>query len=105
MGIGAGLYMCDVVKKFTFAISSPDEFLYRACQPISAQQIELHACAVPHALTRCGNRRISSCANVSTQPLIAGTTTSADSRVGSIAAAAASVAHTHRSVRRVTELM
>jgi len=28
MGIGAGLYMCDVVvKKFTFAISSPDEFL------------------------------------------------------------------------------
>ena len=29
MGIGAGLYMCDVVvKKFTFAISSPDEFLY-----------------------------------------------------------------------------
>jgi len=28
MGVGAGLYMCDVVKKFTFAISSPDEFLY-----------------------------------------------------------------------------
>jgi len=28
MGIGAGLYMCDVVvKKFTFAISSLDEFL------------------------------------------------------------------------------
>ena len=28
MGIGAGLYMYDVVvKKFTFAISSPDEFL------------------------------------------------------------------------------
>jgi len=27
MGIGAGLYMCDVVKKSTFAISSPDEFL------------------------------------------------------------------------------
>jgi len=28
MGIGAGLYMCDVVvKKFTFAISSADEFL------------------------------------------------------------------------------
>ena len=27
MGVGAGLYMCDVVKKFTFAISSPDEFL------------------------------------------------------------------------------
>ena len=30
MGVGAGLlYMYDdVVKKFTFALSSPDEFLY-----------------------------------------------------------------------------
>jgi len=29
MGVGAGLYMYDVVvKKFPFAISSPDEFLY-----------------------------------------------------------------------------
>jgi len=29
MGIGAGLYMYDVVvEKFTFAISSPDEFLF-----------------------------------------------------------------------------
>jgi len=27
MGVGAGLYMCDLVKKFKFAISSPDEFL------------------------------------------------------------------------------
>jgi len=28
MGVGAGLYMYDVVvKKFTFAISSPDDFL------------------------------------------------------------------------------
>ena len=27
MGVGAGLYMYDVVKKFTFAISSPGEFL------------------------------------------------------------------------------
>jgi len=28
MGAGAGLYMYDVVvKKFTFAISSPDRFL------------------------------------------------------------------------------
>jgi len=27
MGVGAGLYMCDLLKKFTFAISSPDEFL------------------------------------------------------------------------------
>jgi len=28
MGVGTGLYMCDVVKKCTFAISSPDEFLF-----------------------------------------------------------------------------
>jgi len=28
MGVGADLYMCDVVKKFTFAISSHDEFLF-----------------------------------------------------------------------------
>ena len=28
MGVGAGLYIYDVVvKKFTFAISSPDEYL------------------------------------------------------------------------------
>jgi len=27
MGVGAGLYMYVVVQKFTFAISSPDEFL------------------------------------------------------------------------------
>jgi len=32
MGIGAGLYMCDVVKKFTLAISSPDEFLFFSFQ-------------------------------------------------------------------------
>ena len=31
MGVGGGLYMYDVVlKKFTFAISSPDEFLLNA---------------------------------------------------------------------------
>jgi len=30
MGVGAGLYTYDVVvKKFTFAVSSPDEFLYK----------------------------------------------------------------------------
>jgi len=30
MGVGAGLYMyVVVVQKFTFAISSPDEFLLR----------------------------------------------------------------------------
>jgi len=27
MGVGDGLYMYDVVKQFTFAISSPNEFL------------------------------------------------------------------------------
>jgi len=30
MGVGAGLYMYNVVvEKFTFAISSPDEFVYK----------------------------------------------------------------------------
>jgi len=29
MGVGAGLYMYDVViEKFTFTISAPDEFLF-----------------------------------------------------------------------------
>jgi len=29
MGVGAGVYVYDVVaKEFTFAISSPDEFLF-----------------------------------------------------------------------------
>jgi len=35
MGVGAGLYMyvvtVVVVKKFTFAVSSPDEFLVVCC--------------------------------------------------------------------------
>jgi len=29
MGVGAGLYMYDVVIEFTFAVSSPDEFLFK----------------------------------------------------------------------------
>jgi len=34
MGIGADHYMYDVVvKKFTFAISSPDEFLFEHVKP------------------------------------------------------------------------
>jgi len=35
MGVGAGLYIYDVDrrKKLTFAISSPDEFLYMTCNP------------------------------------------------------------------------
>ena len=41
MGVGAGLYMYDVVvKKLMFAISSPDEFLFikriRNVSPIAA---------------------------------------------------------------------
>jgi len=37
MGVGAGLYMCDVVvEKFTFAISSPDEFLLHQSQELSS---------------------------------------------------------------------
>jgi len=36
MGVGAGLYMYDVVvKKFTFAISSPHEFLFKLQQNLS----------------------------------------------------------------------
>jgi len=36
MGVGAGLYMFNVVaKKFTFAISSPDEFLCKRSPKIS----------------------------------------------------------------------
>jgi len=35
MGVGAGLYMYDVVvKKFTFAISFPDEFLLDLATPL-----------------------------------------------------------------------
>jgi len=37
MDIGAGLYMYDVV--FTFAISSPDEFLFRIRSSRSEQQL------------------------------------------------------------------
>jgi len=33
MGVGAGLYMyVVVVQKFTFAVSSPDEFLFDKCK-------------------------------------------------------------------------
>ena len=36
MGVGAGLYMyVVVVQKFTFAISSPDEFLYTSVVSLS----------------------------------------------------------------------
>ena len=36
MGVGAGLYVyVVVVQKFTFAISSPDEFLLKICNSLS----------------------------------------------------------------------
>jgi len=28
MGVGAGLCMYEIILKFTFAVSSPDEFLF-----------------------------------------------------------------------------
>jgi len=38
MGVGAGVYMYDVVVgKFTFAISSPDEFLFSFVCEISRE--------------------------------------------------------------------
>jgi len=40
VGVGAGLYMYDVVvKKFTFAISSPDEFLFDLAYNISQYSV------------------------------------------------------------------
>ena len=49
MGVGAGLYMCDVVKKFTFAISSPDEFLlpFESIQTHSLQACILRTRTLP----------------------------------------------------------
>jgi len=47
MGVGVGLYMYDVVvKKFTFAISSPDEFLYKRSPqnvpPLTCYNFDIH---------------------------------------------------------------
>ena len=40
MGVGAGLYMyVVVVQKFTFAISSPDEFLFSKFNPATIHHI------------------------------------------------------------------
>jgi len=42
MGVGAGLYMYDiVVKKFTFAILFPDELLYLFVVH-SSEEFEIH---------------------------------------------------------------
>jgi len=39
VGVGAGLYMyVVVVQKFTFAVSSPDEFLYVFISSITQNQ-------------------------------------------------------------------
>ena len=49
MGMGAGLYMYNViVKKFTFAISSPDEFL------CIIPCLKLGGCIVWNAQRPCG---------------------------------------------------
>ena len=40
MGVGAGLYIYDViVEKFTFAISSPDEFLFSTYRHLIARRL------------------------------------------------------------------
>jgi len=45
MDVGAGLYMYDVVaKKFTFAISSPDEFLYKRSPKAAFEQGQFSLC-------------------------------------------------------------
>ena len=54
MGVGAGLYMYDiVVKKFTLAISSPDEFLVE----LFRSQINSHTeTAVKTVPVTCGGK-------------------------------------------------
>jgi len=45
MGVGAGLYMyVVVVQKFTFAISSPDEFLFSQGTSLVARGLNLVHC-------------------------------------------------------------
>jgi len=48
MGVGAGLYMyVVVVQKFTFAISSPDEFLFPIVDTcLSCEDIAWQSCAM-----------------------------------------------------------
>jgi len=51
MGIGAGLYMYDVfVKTFTFAVSSPGEFLFFLNNPRHFKPILSHYEFVHHKL-------------------------------------------------------
>jgi len=45
MGVGADLYMYNVVvKKFTFAISSPDEFLVTVAMACRSLQQVVNGC-------------------------------------------------------------
>jgi len=54
MGVDAGLYMYDVVvKKFTFPISSPDEFLLRLSSVIVSLGLLLHHCFLCYDLSLC----------------------------------------------------
>ena len=46
MGVCAGLYVYDVVKKFTFAILSPDEFLFLHCDTQQLEGFKLNVCSV-----------------------------------------------------------
>jgi len=57
MGVGAGLYMYDVVvEKFTFAISSPDEFLFYLgmLNSFLATVRRIHRSAIPRRALACG---------------------------------------------------
>jgi len=57
MGVGAGLYMYDVVvEKFTFAISSPDEFLFYLgmLNSFLATVHRIHGAAIPRRALACG---------------------------------------------------
>ena len=49
MGVGAGLYMyVVVVQKFTFAISSPDEFLLLQCATTVSEWVSSFLTAHQH---------------------------------------------------------
>ena len=52
MGVDAGLYDV-VVKKFTFPISSPDEFLLRLSSVIVSLGLLLHHCFLCYDLSLC----------------------------------------------------
>jgi len=54
MGVGAGLYMyVVVVQKFTFAISSPDEFLYQVVRPLGRKSVNKYLYLLKIYYLRC----------------------------------------------------